>query len=408
MADRLRFAVPWSVLVLVLPAVLKLFFLQVDKVFEPHTMAVEWLASGEFRNHYLGQWDHAFQFPVYTAIVAALYAIGLGPLAVLVFQVLCGALAAWCIGQVALLVLEGRAYAGTVSLVTVLLTGLSPFLAYYQVRMIHPFAWDMLLATAVLCAALRAKPEHRRWLLVLCALTGLAMLNRPTLAVFALPFILREWRFLFSMRAFGSKVLLAMLVCSPIVVWSVRNKVVTGSYQLTSVTDQMLWMGIQEETEGSGHLPNGDSYFHLLSMPECERLFQLLPQERSQFFAAKRKAELEADPGLGLAMFAVKERNFWLFRSHFGADQNDAVALWAMRAFRVYAVVVLALVVVALAIADRKVLPVFLSVMCLSIIQCSFYFETRHRLLAEPMLMLIALAGLAELIRRRKIGRSVR
>ncbi|MBL7950929.1 MAG: hypothetical protein JNM62_04360 [Flavobacteriales bacterium] len=390
-------------LVLAVPVLVKLFFLQADKVFEPHTMALEWIASGHFRYNYLGAWDHAFQFPVYTAVVAAIHLCGGGDHAVLLFQVLCGAGTAYTIHRIALLLLHALPYAWPVGMVTALLTGLSPFLAYYQVRMIHPFAWDMLLATVLFGGALGASPHRPRSLVLLFLLGGLAVLNRPTLGVFVLPFVLRQWRFVFSLRAMGLKVVLLVLFCAPLVGWVLRNHAVTGRYQLTSVTDQMRWMGVQEETEGSGQLPNGDNYLYLLSVPERQLLFTLDPAERSQFFHRKWQEECTASPGLRWRMFAIKLKNFWLHRSHPGTDQ--AAAAWAMVLFKGYTAVMLVVLLAAVAFRQVALLPVGASVLALSLVQCAFYFETRHRLLVEPLLMLVAVTTVVQLYQRWQAAR---
>lgn len=393
----------WTWAALLLPAVLKLCFLHADRVFEAHTMAMEWLASGHFRYHYFGSWDHAFQFPVYTAVLAFLYKLGSGTTGALVFQVGCGSAVAYLSMCLTKLVLVGKPYAHRLGLVVAVLVGLSPFLAFYQVRMVHPFAWDMLLAMAVLFLALRASPTNDRSMLLLFAVGGLGVLNRPTLGVLMLPFALQHGRSLFGLERLGLKVSLMVLLLAPIGAWLLRNHSVTGRYQLTSVTDQMIWMGVQEETEGSGHLANGDSYFHLLSIPERHLLFEVDANDRSTFFREKWKSEAVAQPGLRWKMFWVKLKNFWTFRGHFGQD-HALVNQWAIMVFKGIALVELLLVGLALIQGDRKLNAIIVSVVLLSILQCAFYFETRHRLLVEPMIVVVVLAALARSIERIRGG----
>ncbi|MGV3636429.1 MAG: hypothetical protein ACO1NQ_02155 [Flavobacteriales bacterium] len=394
---------PGLAVILSVSALLKLLFMRVDRAFEAHTMALEWLASGLFRYHYFGSWDATFQFPVYTAVVAAIYGLGLDPWAVLVFQIACGTATAFLIHRIALHLLVHRTYKHAVALGSAGLTALSPFLAYYQVRMIHPFAWDGLLATGLLYAALRATPERRGSLLTLFALGGWVLLNRPTLGVFMLPFLIQHFRFIVNGRSLPLKLGLVVLLFGPLALWLVRNERVSGRYQLTSVTDQMIWMGLQEETEGSGHLADGRSYAHLLSQQEQFGLFAMGPAERSTFFRSKWQAELDATPGLWWRMMLVKLKNFWSFRSHLGLDHGSALSTWAMWAYRVMASLVLLLLLACPFVGDRRLGGPLLAVVCLSVIQCAFYFETRHRLLAEPVLLCVALAT-AFAIRERWMG----
>lgn len=385
----------WLLLVVLAPALLKLFFLRADQLFEVHTMALEWLASGQFRHHYMGSWDHAFQFPVYTAIVAGIYSLGAGPPGVLVFQVVCGTLTAWLAHGTARQLLGGKPYAERVALGSALLTGLSPFLAYYQARMVHPFAWDMLLATALLRASIQAQPKRPTTVLGLFALAGLVLLNRPTLVVFLALFILRERAYLFSLGDIVRKAGLLILVLAPITLWLVRNHAVTGRFQLTSLDDQMRWMGMQEETEGSGYRADGRDYHTLLTRQELAHLAQLDPLGKAGFFRARWKAESAADPGLRLRMFLVKFKNFWWSRT--GVGRTNATGAWVGPVFMAYATVMLVLILLAVVRGPRELRPVLLPVLLLSILQCSFYVETRHRLLAEPLLMMVALAAFADL-----------
>lgn len=377
-------------LVLFVPALLKLFVARVDVEFETHTMAVEWLASGHFRHHYLGSWDPAFQFPVYTSVLAFIYLLGLGGKAVLLFQVLCGTATAYLTYAMAHVLLKDKRYVRSVALCTALVVGLHPFLAFYQVRMIHPFAWDTLLATALCHLALIARPGDRVSMAGLFALGGLALLNRPTLGIFLLPFALREWSFLFSLRQLPLKLACCVLLFAPLLAWMVRNHAVTGRYQLTSVTDQMVWMGLQEETQGSGQLSTGANYLELLSLPERRWLFAVGTAERSAFFNTKWKEELQADRWLRWGMLAVKLRNFWFYRTHLGME-HDARP-WAIALYKVYASLLLIVLLVAAALGDAALRPLLWSALVLSVVQCSFYFETRHRLLVEPLLVLVAAA----------------
>lgn len=387
----------WWALVLLGPVVVKLLLLRVDVLFEPHAMALEWIGSGQLRYYYLGQWDHAFQFPVYTLVIAGIYALGLGPLSVLAFQVGCATLGAWLVGRLALLLLNGRPYAQRVALITAFCTGLNPFLAYYQVRMVHPFAWDMLLGLGLAYAAFSTDTSRRAPLLLLFALAGSVMLDRPTLGVFIVPFFIRERRWLLARQNAVLKVALIVLLLAPLGGWLARNHKVTGTLQLTSVTDQMIWMGLQEETEGSGHLPNGYLYGALLSTSEQYEFAGLDPAGRSRFFRNKWRSELAESRGLWLRMFVLKMKNFWLFRSNLGIGHGTVVGALAFTGFKIYAGSVLLLCLAAVALRDKALCMVLLPVFILSVVQCCFYFESRHRLLAEPLLLLVAVAILARL-----------
>lgn len=390
----------WWAMVIGGPAVLKLFFLRADQVFETYTAALDLVATGQFGHHYFSTWDRSFQLPVHTALVALFHLVGLGTTSILVFQVACGAVSAFLIQRMTAHLLHGQTYAPIVAWVAALLTGINPFMAYYQVRMIHPFAWDTLLAIALLYGSLTADPARRSTVVSLFALCGLALLNRPTLGVFLLPFALRHARSMLTMWRPVSLAALFLLLFGPLGGWVIRNHAVTGRWQITSVTDQLIWIGLQEETEGAGHLADGRSYWHLLCPAECVLMFSMDTPERSAFFKAKWEAETRTDPGLRWRMLGVKLRNFWLFRSHAGLGHTKALA-WGVVLFKWYAAALLVLLLIQVAVfRHRGLLLVIASVVALSLIQCVYYFETRHRLLAEPLLMMVGVATLAMLLDR--------
>jgi len=397
----------WTVAALLIPAVIRCSFLQVDQVFEAHTMALDLLATGQFGHHYFGSWDRCFQFPVYTTLLAVIYGLGGGAVVALWFQVACGTVVAYLAMRLVQHLLHGRPTARAMSLVAAWVVGLDPFLAYYQVRMVHPFAWDMLLAAALLFMALTVRSEQRLEIILFFALGGLAVLNRPTLGVFMFPFILRHPRYFLRPDKVLLKSWLLVLLFGPIACWVLRNHALTGRAQLTSVTDQMLWMGQQEETEGGGYQKDGTTYLHLLSIPERHRMFTADPAERSWLFRAKWRAERESEPGLAWRMFAVKWRNFWWSRSSIGQD-HAASPPWAMQLYRVHAALLLLLFVASLFLGDRRVWYIGLSALLLSVAQCVYYFETRHRLLIDPVLIALALVFLSRIGERiPRIGRSL-
>lgn len=380
------------ILLVGLPALAKLFVLAPLQLFEGHTIAVEWLTSGMFRYHHLGVWHASYQFPVYPALVTLLLWSGAGEVGALLFQVGCGAASAWLVYRLAQVVLTGRSYASTVAAWASVLTGVSPFLAVYQVHMVHPFAWDMLLALALLLGSFILRPESNVQLFGFSLLAGCALLNRPTLIVLVLPAVWMCRSYFFSVRAIGPKLVMLVLLLAPTTLWLLRNRAQEGHFQLSSATGQNLWIGIQEATQGTAQLPDGRPYTALLSAEDRVALAASDAYAQSVFFARKWREALRAEPGLWWRMMGVKLRNFWLYRTALGVDHSGAPR-WVFDAFRVYAVLLFVLVLVAWGEERTRVLLVTLFLF--SVAQALFYVETRHRLLVEPALMLIALAGIA-------------
>ena len=375
-------------LVLLLPALFKLFLLSPVELFEVHTIAKEWLATGMFRYHHLGVWHASYQFPVYPAIVALMLWSGVGEVGVLVFQVVCGTASAWLVHRLAHVVFSGRSSAGAVALMAAFLTGASPFLAVYQVRMIHPFAWDMLLALVLLLSSYTVSPERIGRMMLLAPLAGIAILNRPTLLVFLLPAAWRCRSHPFSVRYLMAVPVLMALLLAPTGAWVLRNGVLDGHFTLSSATGQNLWIGIQRNTQGTAQLPDGRNYIALLSREDRSALSATDAHGQSGFFIDKWSEELRAEPGLWWRMMGVKLRNFWLFRGNLGSHRPDPER-WALAAFKVYTVVLLPLLF--LAWRDERMRLLLVTLFMFSLAQALFYVETRHRLLVEPVLLIVAL-----------------
>jgi hypothetical protein len=229
-------------------------------------------------------------------------------------------------------------------------------------------------------------------MLLLAIVAGIALLNRPTLIVFLLPFAWINRAFLLTMAGFGLKASMLVLLLAPTATWVLRNHAMDGHFSLSSATGQNLWIGIQSATQGTAQLPDGRNYTTLLSAEERTALAATDAHGQSSFFTHKWKNELRSAPGLWWRMMGVKLRNFWLYRSHLGMH-HKGLHTWALMAYKVYAG--LMLIGVLFAWREERMRLLLITVLIFSVVQAFFYVETRHRLLVEPLLVLVVLAGLA-------------
>ncbi|MEZ4788742.1 MAG: hypothetical protein R2811_01860 [Flavobacteriales bacterium] len=248
----------------------------------------------------------------------------------------------------------------------------------------------------LLYMAMIADPDRRWTILLFFTLGGLAVLNRPTLGVFMLPFSLRHPRFFLRLDHFPLKLLLVLLLFA--------TDRVLGTPESCSYRSLPTHIGHGPDDldgtaggdRGWGYQADGTTYLHLLSIPERHRMFTPDPAERSELFRNKWKAERLAEPGLAWRMFAMKLKNFWLSRSAIGQDHVVGMP-WAMALYRVHATVLFGLLIVSQFFADRRFHYIGLSVLLLSLAQCAYYFETRHRLLVDPILISLALVVIARI-----------
>lgn len=386
--------------IILLPMLIKLFTISPIRLFEAHDIALEMIDSGEMRYWLHGQWNWNYQFPVYPSIAFVVYSLGLGVYGMLVVNVLFGAASAWLAYAIATKLNTDGLYKHKVGILAALLTGLHPFLGYYQVQVIHPFALDMFLGMWLLYLSLTVCASSFKHMVLLGVVAGIAMLDRTTLGVFALPFVLREWRTILSVKHFQKALLAVILALAPTTAWLWRNHQIYGEWSLNSSTGQNLWIGIQERSEGTAQLPNGDSYLTLLNDDERDSMYALPALEKSAFFIQKWQQELNADGTLWWRMMAVKLKNFWFFRTHLGIDHDGRVTKLISVVYQVSAFLLFVFAISALFLRKRLVNYVLFTLLVLSVLQALYYVETRHKLLIDPVLMIVALIVLTNVMQR--------
>jgi len=97
----------------------------------------------------------------------------------------------------------------------------------------------------------------------------------------------------------------------------------------------------------------------------------------------KYKKTLHDEPTHVLSLFLVKLKNFWFFSPNTGEAHPS---LWL--AYRIFNFVLIMLLFIAL-LKVKKSWFLLIPLIALSLLQCWFYFESRHRLLIEPLLIVI-------------------
>lgn len=390
-------------IIIILPAILKLFFLDPARLFEPHVIALEMIDSGEFRYWMNGGYNFNYQFPIYPTILYLIYSAGLGPFGALVFNVLLGAGSTFFTYRIAQSLSKGGYFANTIPLLAALAVSIHPFFAYYQVKMVHPFALDMFFLLWLLCLSINASIADRKSIFLLGLLGGLALLNRPTTVMAMLPFLLRgEWLAFFRSRNVGTLIMFTMLLLIPVSGWLIRNYQIYDQVTLNSSIGQNLWIGIQEETEGTAQLPDGNSYMTLLNDDERDYLDRVGPMQESSFFIEKFKSELSQDPSLWFEMMVLKFKNFWFFRSSLGVDHGDLVTRPVRIVHRVSSFLLFVFAFSSFLLRKKQISYVMLSVIALSLLQAIFYVETRHKLLVDPILIICSLIFIAHVIGKNK------
>jgi hypothetical protein len=376
--------------IIVALTLVKLLFLGPIRITEGHEIAKSLLETSEFKYWINNGYNFNYQFPIYPFLIAIFYFIKDVPEMAIILNLLCSGVTAYFIAKISHVVLKKNNWLTIIATIAFLV---HPIISYYQVATIHPFALDLLFATLLLYMGICWKDITLRKSILCGLIVGLSLLNRPTLIVFAVPIAYRilTTAALKPIIIRGSIIVLIAII--PVGMWMIRNHSIYGEWSLNSSYGQNLWIGIQEETEGTAQKANGQTYYSLMDDSTYAAISILNPVEESAYFTKKYQTELEKTPGLWSSMFVLKLKNFWWFRSNIGVDYGPGISDYIIF-YKIGYVLLLIFGLLGFIVSNKYWRMVLLSILLLSLFQASFYVETRHRLLIEPALIISSLAAI--------------
>jgi len=393
----------YSLLGVALIKVVLLTIMGDPQLLEVHDIAHNMLETGEMKYFLNGQWNYDYQFPVYPILLYVFYNLfGEYPVVALVLNLLIGLVSAlflysfsrrfaFEVGSNRIRCPEWFAYWVTLAFL------LHPFINYYGIQTVHPFGLDQLFAFALLAGSLKyADSNQLKHMLLFGLVLSLAMVNRPTLVVFALPFFWIQftsgtWKYF--LRNSITVALVGLLLPAA---WVERNYDIYGTTSMGSSTGQNLWIGVQEETDGTANLVNGDSYYGLWDDNDRAQMKVLNSEQQSAHFYQKYLNELDATPGLWSSMYVTKLKNFWWFSGHVGASYPDSIRS-LLPLYKIIYGLLLVLAIAGLWILRTKGVWLLVSVVVLGLVQAYFYVELRHRILIEPLVFMYSIITLLHL-----------
>jgi 4-amino-4-deoxy-L-arabinose transferase-like glycosyltransferase len=348
---------------------------------------------------------HAYVEPLYPFLIAAVYAVtGRSALALGIVQCVLSALLApvvYALGR--------RAFSPAAATLAAVLLTLHPALALYATKL-HPLVLDSLLIALVVLAMARLMDAPRpRAALALGVALGACTLTRPTILA-AIPAVL-AW---VASRGAGARALrlwlVALVVAAGVTApWIVRNYVVLHAFVLTRTnTAFVFWLGNQPGAPGGAGDPSDPtgmrSLFDVASLELRQRVLEA-PDElaKNRVFRDAALAYVRQEPLAFLGRSLRKLSYFWWFAPYEGRRYPG----WEITLYKGLRAILLAAAVGGLVAALRRRLharPDALAVLVLvattiSLVQAMFYIDGRHRLAVEPLLLVIAGAGMAALVR---------
>lgn len=375
-----------------------LLFINDFNLFEDHSIAVNIANTGEFFIFWDGVNNYTFQFPIFPYTVSILYKIfGIKPLAVIVLNLILNFFTAILLYKVFSFFFRYFKLPETmpdkcsaVINLSILLFAFHPVINYYALYNVHPFSMDLffLFATLYTCCDYYCLRTTKK-LLIAGLITGLAIMDRATLGLAALPLFFLLWKeegLVLSVKKVSIIFITGVFVCLP---WLIRNYNTDGIIGFESTAGRNLWKGVLSNSEGSCYLLNGKDYYSIEEQ-YLNTINKLSPKEQNQFFVDRFMEIWTKHPKHAAKMYLLKLRNFWLFRPQIGNEYSASI----QRYIPVYLTgyfVALALSLLALFMIGKRSLYLFSLPLGLSFFQSFFYVETRHRLIIEPILIFLSL-----------------
>lgn len=378
-----------------------IFFVKSINLWEDHNIALNILKKGEAFYGQDGIKKYAFQFPIYPFLVFLCYKIGsINPYIPCLLNLIFTGVTAYLLISIyeeflIYFKLSNKTlkFSKFIIIASVAAYLIHPGINYYAIYNIHPFSIDTFFLFLPLFFMFKYFNSSTKKNLIIYSITmGLAILNRSTLIVSIIPFLILAMEKHTIYRTLSSLFTIGFISFVIILPWLIRNYNRDGVFHLTSGSSIVLWLGSLDLSEGSNYLVNGNNYRSALSKEEKKKLENLNIKEQNKFFKDKFLLALRNNPYKIIKLYFIKLKNFWFFRSLIGNEYNNSM----QRMIPLYKFVYLNILLFAVIslIYKRRILILLTIPVILSIIQSVFYVETRHRLIIEPILIFLALIGI--------------
>lgn len=388
--------------------ILLVLFSSNPQTWEYDTIADNILKGHGYQMEHLGAVHYSQAPPLYAFVCAGIYALtNHSYLAVQLFQIILS-----CFIVLTVYAIGNTVFNKTIGLLAAFLVTFHPGLIVYAIWKIHPLNLDSLLILLVILGFLKTRVELFSWkVFLLGAVTGLAILTRPTIALF-LPFGIaclalqkevNKKKFIIFCCVLLSTV---ALVISP---WIIRNYLIHKRIIfITTDTGELFWRGNNPGASGSAYLPSGKTV--LENMPEelVKKIYGKPELAQKDVFTKEALNFIKKNPEQAIRLFLKKFLYFWWFSPQSGILYSKS---W-FNFYKLYYSIVILFGIIGLTrifyIRNLQVLrnTCFLLLMLLSIsfAQSLFYVEGRHRWAVEPLVLIFTAVGFISIIEKIKNG----
>lgn len=375
------------------------FAVSTGALVHPQTWEMEQIATNLVAGHGFLFVVHGLVYrsycePMYPFLAAAVYLLtGHSFAALVLVQLIIASATVWIAGRAATI----AAGDSSVGVITALLLAIHPGLIRYS-SILHPFVLDCFFFTAAGAALLRYRrePTLRRGCAA-AAVIGVGALSRPTI----LAFLVVAWAICFRPRRIALVTATALAFVAP---WTIRNAVIHHEFILTrSGSGYVFWLGNNPASTGSAADLTGRPLWQSAPAEMQRRIRAADEPTRDRIFRDDAWRYIRADPASAVVRIVQRMFYFWWFSPQWGAALTPRTKI----VYQLWWGALLLLIgagIVGLrrtAPAHRRDLLLLASLAVLvSLLQCLYYVEGRHRLAVEPLIVPLAAAGAMLIIRK--------
>jgi len=400
-------AITWSIVTLGLSlriaAILFLPSSSFPEPFEYEELASNLLKGKGFTFSHLGTTYRSLHSAVpYTLINAAVCGLsGHQHAFLLLAQSVLNAILVLVIYQIAAVVFDHRT--GTLA---ALLTSFHPGLFVYDVQKLHPLSLDALLIASSVFAFISLKP-HSSWLsrVATGGLIGIALLERGSLILFIPVATLLASR---PSRLTSSRIVrytfpLLLGISLTFGPWLVRNFIIHRTLVAMTASGELFWRGNNPYATGTSLTRDGRPIFWTADQDLKTSISGLNELEQMRFFYKAGWSFWVHSPIAAALLYLKKLLYFFSFSPTAGL----LYSAWKFHLYMLYYGIcaVSALAGGYILVSREKTQPQYrcprslrllplLCIISVAIVQSLFYVETRHRWSVEPLILILAAAGM--------------
>ncbi|MGP8214726.1 MAG: hypothetical protein ACLQQ4_04100 [Bacteroidia bacterium] len=380
------------------------------RVWEENEIALNYLKTGQMAYYRDGVMVYNFGFPVYPFLLIILYKLfGVNYAYAAILNIIFSALTAVLFYDVLDAFFERfnlpqkvKEWKTGILLLSVAACLFHPLIMYYELKNVHPFAMYVFLYVWGLWMMVKYFEKSTWRNLTLYALaTGLITLARATLVTLLLPFFFWLLQRDKIKKTFSKMVYIIVIASLFSIIWMLNVHYKVDSGNLMPNLGKGMWMGSLPQTEGSNNFPDGRTFYSALADSDLMVISKIPPARRDSFYREKYMNTLKNHPRQIAKLFFIKFKNFWLFRKAIGVDYPE----WVQKLIPVYKgvyVIILLLALVTAIIIGRQAFILLSVPFAVSLMHAVVYVETRHRIMFEPVLIFLAIIGVALLINKVK------